>query len=74
MSNDVGGISYIIAGMGQNVVDESRVKFMVGEIGRLNDIYDTWDTWLEHRAKTVEIVNQLPTHYEFLKKTIYENS
>ena len=60
--------------MGHNVVDDSRVRFMLGEFGNIDDVQDTWDTWLEHRANTVDIVSKLPTHYEFLRSTIYGES
>jgi len=74
ISNDMGGITYIFAGMGHNVVDDNRVRFMLGEFGDIQDVQSTWDTWLEHREKTVEIVSKLPTHYEFLMETIYGES
>lgn len=71
ISNDVAGMSYIFAGMGHNVVDASRVKFILGEYGTVEDINAIWDTWLEHRKKTTDFVEKLPSHYEFLKSNIY---
>lgn len=72
-SNDMSGIVYIAAGMGYNPVDQSRVKHMTRRYGETDAMTASiWETWREHRAQTVEVVKNLPTHYEFLKNTIYK--
>ena len=71
--NDMGGIAYIIAGMGHNVIDNSRVDFNNNQYSEPVDMAtNTWNTWHEHRAQTVKVVDALPTHYAFLKSTIYK--
>jgi tryptophan halogenase len=73
VGNDMGGIAYIIAGMGHNVIDSSRVDFNNIQYSEPVDMAtNTWNTWREHRAQTVKVVDALPTHYAFLKSTIYK--
>ena len=70
--NDMGGIVYIAAGMGYNPTDNSRVSFLNASYKETQEQTDeTWRVWEEHKESVKLIVDTLPTHYKFLKDTIY---
>lgn len=66
------GIIYIAAGMGYTPVTPNYVNF---EDRRLHDSKAarkaTYDDWAAHRDEILEYIDSLPTHYQFLKDTIY---
>jgi hypothetical protein len=70
--NNMGGIIYIAAGMGYNPVEANFVKyedakhFESAEARR-----PVYSAWLEHKQRVLEHIATLPTHYQFLKDTIY---
>lgn len=66
------GIIYIAAGMGYNPVNSHYLRFEDKRIfedpASRKDIYANW---CKHRDQTLEYIKTLPTHYQFLKDTIY---
>ena len=69
---EMGGIVYIAAGMGYSPVEPN---FMRHEDKRLLETPEqrklTYDVWLKHRHDVLAYIQTLPTHYQFLKDTIY---
>lgn len=70
---NMGGIPYISAGMGHNPTDSDRVNFVDSNIPDKIPLYweKIYDTWLQHKREALNIINRLPTHYQFLKTHIY---
>ena len=70
---DMSGIVYIAAGMGYNPLDSSRVEFLNK---RYNEDVDASLTalneWEKHKVEVLKVIDKLPTHYQFLKDTIYD--
>ena len=68
------GIIYIAAGMGYNPMDSAHKAFLDKKYMETPG-YETgvYNKWLEHRAKALQVINQLPTHYQFLKDNIHKN-
>lgn len=70
--NNMGGIIYIAAGMGYNPVEsnyiqyEDRKHYESAEARR-----PVYDMWLKHKEEALQHIHTLPTHYQFLKDTIY---
>lgn len=70
--NNMGGIIYIAAGMGYNPVEPNFIRYEdckhleTPEIRR-----PIYDNWLKHRDEALAHIATLPTHYQFLKDTIY---
>lgn len=71
--NDMNGIVYIAAGMNYNPLYERKVdwndKRYLETPNYEREIYRTWEA---HRDEVLEKIDKLPTHYEFLKNTIYK--
>ena len=71
--NDMSGIVYIAAGMNYNPlysrkVDWNDKRYM--EVANYEDhVYRTWEA---HRDEVLQKIELMPTHYEFLKNTIYK--
>jgi tryptophan halogenase len=69
---DMGGIIYIAAGMGYNPVESNFMRY---EDRRLMETPEErkmiYDAWLEHKQQALDKIATLPTHYQFLKDTIY---
>lgn len=73
--NEMSGIVYIAAGMGYNPIDINRVLFMNKKYKEeLSLATDAWDLWEKHRDQVISYVDQLPSHYQFLKDTIYNGN
>lgn len=73
--NDMSGIVYIAAGMGYNPTDSARAEYMKQvhcEPPGLSE--KAWADWEEHRDRVLTLLKTLPSHYQFLKDTIYGNS
>ena len=70
---DMSGIVYIAAGMGYNPLYSRKVDWndkRYSELSNYEDqVYRTWET---HRDEVLERIEKMPTHYEFLKNTIYK--
>ena len=68
----MGGIIYIVAGMGYNPVESN---FLRHEDVRMHETPEVrspvYDTWLQHRTEVLAHINTLPTHYQFLKDNIH---
>jgi len=66
------GIIYIAAGMGYNPMDPHYLKH---EDRRMMDTPElrapVYKHWLAHKDEILEYVETLPSHYQFLKDTIY---
>ena len=70
--NNMGGIIYIAAGMGYNPVDPKFVSFEDTRVFETPEIRKiVYDKWIEHRDEVLKHIDTLPTHYQFLKDTIY---
>ena len=70
--NNMGGIIYIAAGMGYNPVEANFVRYQDRKVNESSAIRrPVYDTWLKHRDEVLEHIKTLPTHYQFLKDTIY---
>jgi hypothetical protein len=68
----MGGIIYIAAGMGYNPVEANFVRYQDRKVNESSAIRrPVYDTWLKHRDEVLEHIKTLPTHYQFLKDTIY---
>ena len=74
-NNGMSGIIYIAAGMGYNPVNPSKVAFQNFKFGEhVEDHKLVYDGWLAHKEEALKNIEQLDTHYEFLKKNIHINS
>lgn len=73
--NGMSGIVYIMAGMGYTPTDTRHSTFLDRKY-RETDGYreKSLETWKQHRALVLEHIKTLPSHYEFLKQTIYANT
>jgi tryptophan halogenase len=71
---DMGGIPYIAAGMGHNPTSKVIVDNQPVDSRQLNSVEGVWNNWQEHRDEVMKKIELLPTHYEFLKSTIYGES
>ena len=72
VGNDIGGIVYIMAGMGYNPMNPAHKKFLDKKYGEPADYEKaTYATWLQHKEEVLKHIETLPTHREFLEKTIY---
>lgn len=69
---DTGGIVYIAAGMGYNPINLAHKEFQdlkyLETPGYEKEVYKNW---LEHKEQIMQHIATLPTHAEFLEKTIY---
>lgn len=74
-STELGGIMYIAAGMGYNPMDPALKEFLDRKykepLGYETAVYQKWQ---DHRQRIQKIVAALPTHKEFLEKTIYNTN
>ena len=69
---DIGGIIYIAAGMGYNPMNLTHKEFLDAKYGEPVDYTsDVYNKWLEHKHQVMQIIDQLPSHREFLEKNIY---
>lgn len=70
---NMGGIIYIAAGMGYNPVEPNFLRY---EDARLHESPEirrpVYEQWLQHRDETLAHIETLPSHYKFLKQTIYK--
>lgn len=66
------GIMYIAAGMGYNPIDQ---YYLQHEDPRVFDSPElrrqVYEQWLQRRESVLAHIDSLPTHYQFLKDTIY---
>lgn len=70
--NSMGGIIYIAAGMGYNPVEANYVRYEDSKHFESPEARRAiYDNWLKHRDEALEHIATLPTHYQFLKDTIY---
>ena len=72
-ASEGGGIPYIIAGMGYNCLNKNHVEYfntLYKEDSGLSEI--VWSSWELHKSKVLDHIETLPTHYEFLRDTIYK--
>lgn len=71
-ASNMGGIIYILAGMGHSPVNKFTVEYLDK---RYREIPNYWEesyaTWKQHRDQVLEVIDQLPSHYEFLRQNIY---
>ena len=71
--NNMGGIIYIAAGMGYNPVESNYLGY---EDQRMNENPEirkpVYENWLKHRDEVLAYIDTLPTHYQFLKDTLYD--
>lgn len=68
------GWNYIMGGMGYNPLSKYFLDiFQKNYPGRDTEIDTFHDQWQQHRKNIIEYVMQLPTHYQFLKETIYKD-
>ena len=66
------GIVYIAAGMGYNPVERNFLRHEDRRLWESPEIRKpVYDTWLAHKEQVLKHIDTLPTHYEFLKDTIY---
>jgi len=73
-TQDMSGIVYIAAGMGYNPLDLAHKKFLDEKyMEREGYAQEVYDTWLKHKQEVMQVIEQLPTHYEYLKKHIHKN-
>jgi tryptophan halogenase len=68
----MGGIVYIAAGMGYNPVESNFVRHEDSRMMESPEVRaPVYQNWLDHRDQTLKVIEELPTHYEFLKTNIY---
>ena len=68
------GIIYIAAGMGHNCVNKTHADYL-SEVFREPDYNEkVWQIWEEHRDHIIDHLKTVPSHYEFLKNTIYKET
>jgi len=66
------GWNYIMGGMGYNPLSKYFLGFVLRDVpGKAAEIADFYDQWKQHRENLIAYVNELPSHYQFLKDTIY---
>lgn len=71
--NDMNGIVYIAAGMGYSPLTSSKADFLDKRYSEMPEYYnDVYKTWLDHKEEALKHIEAMPTHYEFLKNTIYK--
>lgn len=71
-ASEGGGILYITAGMGHNCINqphEEYLRLLYQEPEELTS--KVFKEWQEHRKVLKKHVDTLPSHYEFLRDTIY---
>lgn len=70
--NGMGGIIYIAAGMGYNPVEPNFIRYEDNKHHESAEIRrPIYDQWLVHKQEALAHIATLPTHYQFLKDTIY---
>jgi tryptophan halogenase len=71
-STDMSGIVYIAVGMGYNPMDAAHKKFLDKKFletpGYETEVRLKWE---QHRDEVLAVIDQLPSHYEFLRDNIY---
>ena len=69
---DMSGIIYIAAGMGYNPMDAIHKQFLDTKYME-NPGYEleVRAVWEQHKEQVTAIINDLPTHYEFLRDNIH---
>lgn len=69
---NMGGIVYIAAGMGYNPVESNFLRYEDRRMMESPEIRrPVYENWLKHRDEVLEHIKTLPTHYEFLRDTLY---
>jgi hypothetical protein len=63
-----------MAGMGYNPLS----KYFLGLVcsaypGKDDEISDFYEQWKQHKQNLIAYVKELPSHYQFLKDTIYKD-
>jgi len=72
-SNDMSGIIYIAAGMGYNPLYGRKVDWLDKKYLEVPNYEDNiYREWEQHKTEVLKTIENLPTHYEFLKATIYK--
>jgi tryptophan halogenase len=72
-SASMSGIIYIAAGMGYNPMDAIHKEFLDNQFFEQPEYEEaTYQTWLTHRSEVMARIDQMPTHYEFLKEHIHK--
>lgn len=69
LDENMGGLPYIVAGMGMNPINELEIVFR--DAGTM--IEGAAKTYFDHKAKNLEIIDTLDTHYQYLKKNIHKD-
>jgi tryptophan halogenase len=70
--NNMGGIIYIAAGMGYNPLEPTYIRYEDNKHRESPEARKpVYDNWLKHREEVLAHIATLPTHYQFLKDTIY---
>ena len=68
----LGGIPYILAGLGVNSISTLEVSNMRRSRVRMRDDYDEIkNNFMKYFDTTADYIKSLPSHYEFLKEHIY---
>ena len=71
--NDMNGIVYIAAGMNYNPLYPRKVDWLDKKYHEVPNYEDrVYREWEAHRDEVLKHIEELPTHYEFLKNTIYK--
>jgi tryptophan halogenase len=73
-NHDMSGIIYIAAGMGYSPVNSKFTDFMDAKYYETPGYeLDVWNKWQEFKQRQMQIIDGLPTHYQFLKENIHKN-
>lgn len=71
-NTNTGGIVYILAGMGYNPIDSSHAAFLDKQYRELEGYREqVWNDWVKHRDDVMKIIDQLPTHHDYLLQNIH---
>jgi hypothetical protein len=71
--NDMSGIVYIAAGMGYTPLTQSKADYLDKRYQEVPMYFDrVYDNWLIHKEEALKRIEKMPSHYEFLKNTIYK--
>lgn len=69
------GIVYIAAGMGYNPINSAHIDFLNQRYPEGPEFWNNvLNTWKQHRDEVLIYIDTLPTHREFLEKTIYKQN
>lgn len=69
-----GGETFILTGMGLTPISKSQAEMACYRFPHARqEILQTRNSYLERKEKILKYIDTLPTHYQFLKNTIYKN-